>query len=54
MIIFALRYFSYKQREKETAAKATTAEVKVISYPASDQPLPPVAHPASMVVEPIG
>ncbi|EGC49789.1 conserved hypothetical protein [Histoplasma capsulatum var. duboisii H88] len=54
MIILALRYFSYKQREKETAAKAAAAEVKVISHPTSDQPLPPVAHPASMVVEPIG
>ncbi|EEQ91579.1 hypothetical protein RJZ56_006028 [Blastomyces dermatitidis] len=54
MIILALRYSSYKHREKENAAKGAAAEVKLNDQPSADPSLPPISSPESMATEPIG
>ncbi|OJD25079.1 hypothetical protein ACJ73_03557 [Blastomyces percursus] len=55
MIILALRYSSYKHREKENAAKgAAVSEVKLNDQPSADPSLPPISRLESMTTEPIG
>ncbi|OAX80700.1 hypothetical protein ACJ72_04964 [Emergomyces africanus] len=54
MIILALRYSSYKNHEKENAAKGVATELKPINQSSVDPSLTPISRPESMVTEPIG